>query len=432
MKTITERAVSVLLLAALIIAGMLVFLVRYVGHGRDWAYAYARSDVAVSGTLLDRNGVLLAFFNANTSEYASSRETRMANYHVTGDYWGRTGTGVLFSFAHGMQGYSLLTGTTRSRSGDLKLTVDSELNRIVYEAIGDRNGAAMLVNYRTGELLTMVSTPVVDPQETDPFPPDGAYINRCLAASFTPGSVFKLVTAAAAIETLPRLSERSFTCTGSDTIAGVPITCSGVHGTQSFEEALANSCNVAFAQIAVSVGHRSLLRCVKDYGFLSGHHLDDIATASGSFPTDFVGDPELGWAGVGQSTDLVCPYTMLRFVAAVANRGVLTEPTLLLDGKEPERSVLVTRATADRLGAMMRNNVVSHYGGDDAFPGLRLCAKTGTGERGDGTSNAWFVGFLEDDAHPYAFVVLLERGGGGLAAAAPVARTMLQAAVRKY
>ena len=81
---------------------------------------------------------------------------------------------------------------------------------------------------------------------------------------------------------------------------------------------------------------------------------------------------------------------------------------------------------------MMNYNVVSHYGGEETFPGLRLCAKTGTAERGDGTSNAWFAGFLDDDAHPYAFVVMVEEGGFGISAAAPIANAMLQAAVNKY
>lgn len=84
--------------------------------------------------------------------------------------------------------------------------------------------------------------------------------------------------------------------------------------------------------------------------------------------------------------------------------------------------------TADKLKQMMSYNVVSHYG-SDRFPGLNICAKTGTAELGDGTSHAWFAGFLDDEAHPYAFVVLVERGGGGLTNAGAVANAVLQAAV---
>ena len=88
--------------------------------------------------------------------------------------------------------------------------------------------------------------------------------------------------------------------------------------------------------------------------------------------------------------------------------------------------------TAQRLTEMMNYTVVQHYGGEDSFPGLRLCAKTGTAERGDGSSNAWFAGFLNDPAHPYAFVVMVEQAGFGITDAAPIARAVLTAAVNKY
>ena len=94
-------------------------------------------------------------------------------------------------------------------------------------------------------------------------------------------------------------------------------------------------------------------------------------------------------------------------------------------------SRLVEVSTAEKLKEMMSYNVVSHYGGEERFPGLRLCAKTGTAEVGDGTTHAWFTGFLDDPEHPYAFVVMIERGGGGLTVAGQVAKSVLQWAVSK-
>ena len=432
MKKITTRAASVLLLAMLVIMGMNVYILRYIDQGRSWALTFARLNTESTGTILDRNGELLAYFDANRNEYSSDQTTRIANYHVTGDYWGRSATGVLTAFWSEMQGYSLLTGTTHNENSVLNLTIDAQLNRVAYYAIHDQKAAVMMMNYRTGEVMVMVSTPAVDPADPNEIPADGAYINRCLSASFAPGSVFKLVTAAAAIETLPDMFERSFYCEGEYEVAGVPITCIAPHYTQTFEQALSNSCNVAFAQIAIRVGQDTLVKYVRDFGFLDRQSLNGIRTAAGRFPTEFVGDPELGWAGVGQSTDMVCPYAMLRFVAAIGNDGVLCEPTLLLNGDDPVRSRFVDASTAQRLGEMMHYNVVSHYGGDESFPGLRLCAKTGTAERGDGTNNSWFVGFLDDDAHPYAFVVMVEGGSFGITSAAPIANAFLQAAVKKY
>ena len=426
MKQITNRAVSVLLLAALVIVGTLLYVFRYLDHGQDWAAAYSRENAGASGALIDRNGVVLASYSPHESLYQEDEELRRANYHVTGDYYGRTGTGLLTDY----QDYSLLTGSSRSRNAVLYLNVDSELNRRAWQVLDGRSGAVLVTNYKTGELLCMVSSPTIDPLEAEPNPPEGAYLNRCLAASFVPGSVFKLVTAAAAIEKIPDLSERRFLCEGAVEIAGVEIVCSGYHGEQTFEEALSNSCNVAFSQIAVELGQEAMVKKVRDLGFLDSQRLDGIPTVAGSFPTDFVGDPELGWAGVGQSTDLICPYAMLRYVSAIANDGVLLGPQLVRDGSTGSAERLLRSETAKALQRLMHYNVVNGYG-EYRFPGLALCAKTGTAERGDGSSNAWFVGFLADEEHPYAFVVMIERGGSGLGAAGSAANEILQFAVNR-
>ncbi len=432
MKKITTRALSVLLIAALVVVGLTVYVLRYIDHGRDWALYFSRANSGSTGELIDRNGVSLAAFSASESLFAGDALTRTANYHVTGDYWGRSGTGLLSAYWTDMQGFSLVSGTTQNESSILHLSIDSELNKTAYQALGpDRKGAVLLVNYRTGELLCMVSGPSVDPADADAVPGEGAYINRCLSSAFTPGSVFKLITAAAAIENIPDIDSRSFYCEGKYSIAGVDIVCSGEHYTQTFEQALSNSCNVAFAQIAVMLGQDTMVDYVRRYGLLDGHELDGIPTAAGTYPTEFVGDPELGWSGIGQSTDMVNPFALLRFVSAVGNDGVLVTPHLLLSGEEPERERMLPPETARRLGQMMNYNVVSHYGGEERFPGLALCAKTGTAELGDGTSHAWFAGFLSDEEHPYAFVVLVERGGGGLTVAGELANKLLQAAVSR-
>ncbi len=427
MKKITNRAVSLLLIAALIIVGLVAYTLRYLDRGQDWALAFARQNSGSSGTVLDRGGLLLAAFDPDGTRYAEDPAVRTACYAVTGDFLGRSGTGALSCLWQELYGFSPVTGTTHASENELRLTVDASLCRTAYEALGGRRGAVMLMDYRSGEVLCMVSSPAVDPLD-EGEPPEGAYLNRCLSSCFTPGSIFKLVTAAAAIETVPNMDSRRFWCGGDTEIAGVRIKCSGEHDAQSFEDALANSCNVAFAEITIKVGQDNMLSHARAYGLLDGHTLDGIPSAAGSYPQDFLGDPELAWSGIGQSTDLVNPYAMLRFVAAIANGGVLAEPHLIA-GRSGPYTRLVKEETAEKLGAMMNYNVVSHYDGANNFPGLSLCAKTGTAELGDGSSHAWFVGYLLDERHPYAFVVLVENGGGGLYAAGPVANTLLQAAV---
>lgn len=433
MRKITNRSFSLLLIAALVICGMGFYLLEYVDRGQDWALYFSRVNSGSSGLLLDRNGQMLASFGQSREEFSPDAHVRTANYHVTGDYWGRTGAGVLSRYWSGTQDFSIFTGMTKTEDSVLTLSIDSKLNEYIYDqlmALGeDTKGLMLLSNYKTGEILGLVSVPSTDPLDTEAELKDGTYINRCLSASFTPGSIFKLITAAAALEQIEGINDMEFYCEGEYEIAGVPIICTGSHYTQTFEQALSNSCNVAFAQIAVMLGQDTMVDYVTNYGFLDSHELNGINTAAGSYPTDFVGDPELGWSGIGQSTDMVCPYAMLRFLCAVANGGKLIEPSLILDDTEAESIRYMEASTAGRLKQMMNYNVVDHYNGEENFPGLKLCAKTGTAELGDGTSHAWFVGFLADDEHPFAFVTLVERGGYGLSTSGPIANNVLQWAV---
>ncbi len=418
------------LIAVMILGGTGVYIFRFIVNGPAWAAYFSRANSGAGGEITDRYGEILARCDATSAVFSDDPETRAACYHVTGDYWDRTGTGLLRRVTGGPSSYDYVTGTTSSTPVNLPLNLDAELNRVALRAIGrDRKGAAMVMNYKTGEILCMASAPTVDPLDGQTIVPDGAFINRCLAATFTPGSSFKLVTAAAAIETVPNIESRSFYCEKEYDIAGVTITCSGTHYTQNFRQALANSCNIAFAQIAVKVGQDEMIRHVENYGFLDNLNLDGITTSAGKYPLDFVGDPELAWSGIGQSTDLVSPFAMLRFVAAIANYGTLVTPHLIEQNEPAESQQLMKADTASALRELMLNNVTAHYEPDRNFPGLALGAKTGTAELEGQTSHAWFVGFLDDPDHPYAFVVMIENGGGGLSVAGPVANQILQSAV---
>ena len=121
---------------------------------------------------------------------------------------------------------------------------------------------------------------------------------------------------------------------------------------------------------------------------------------------------------------------MLRYVAAIANGGMLAAPRLILSDEPAEQTRLIEASTAAKLKEMMSYNFQTRYMPELYFPGISyMGAKTGTAELGDGSSHAWFTGFLDDASHPYAFVVVIERGGGGLQAAAPVANRILHAAI---
>ena len=435
MKKVTTRSFAALLLAGLIVLGMGIYLFRLIRDGGKWASFYANDSVyhdgAIDrGTVTDRDGVLLAFSGSEAFGYAESEAVRRACLHVTGDMDGRIGTGALTAFRSTLVGYSLVSGTT-GKGGTVELTVDADLNVTAQEALRGYKGAVLVYNYETGEILCMTSSPTYDPNrgfdETDSWY-DGVYLNRGISASYVPGSVFKLVTLAAAIENIPDLFEQRFTCSGSVEVNGHTITCTGVHGTMTVEEALAHSCNCAFAEIAMQLGGDTIADYAEAYGLTSAHDLNGIETAAGSVESAGSDPVSTAWEGIGQFNDLVVPYSLLRMMGAIANGGAVTEPTILA-GQSNGSARMMKAETARRLSEMMSYNVEYNYGAGN-WPGLEMHAKTGTAEFGDGTSHAWFAGFITNSGAPLAFVVVAERtGGSGYSIAGPIANTVLQKAV---
>lgn len=434
MKRVKSRATAALLIAAMLLAGMAAYVVRFAREGQSWVMFSANENVYENGTLAigtltDRNGVVLACTENGEQSYADDGSLRTACLHAVGDFEGNIGTGAVTVFAEEMVGYDPVTGVA-SGGNTTALSIDAKLNQVAYEALARRRGAVLLMDYETGEILCMVSSPAYDPTvgfDSSDESYEGVYLNRCLSVSYTPGSVFKLVTLAAAMETMDDLYERSFFCAGSKDVNGVAINCTGWHGEQTIEQALAHSCNCTFAEIGLALGPEILADYANKLGFCESHSVSGIETKAGSFEKAATLSADLAWSGIGQYTDLVNPYAMLRYVAAIANGGTVREGTLL-KGKRGAETELLPTDTADKIAEMMSYTVVYGYGADN-FPGLSLCAKSGTAETGDGSSHAWFTGFLDDEEHPYAFCIVIEEAGSGLRNAGAVANTLLQAAV---
>ncbi|PKM74074.1 MAG: penicillin-binding protein [Firmicutes bacterium HGW-Firmicutes-16] len=437
MKKIKNRAYFSMLIALGLVFGLCIFAIRLYANGKDWAMLRANSSVydegvLDTGTIVDRNGVVLAHADAGVFSYADDETVRKSCFHIVGDYTGNVGTGAISVFSSKLAGYDFIDGVASisGKGGKVKLSVDSSLNAIAYKALAGRKGAVLVSNYKTGEILCMVSTPSYDPNN----PPDistpayeGVYMNRCLGATYTPGSVFKLITLSAAIENIPDLYTRTFTCAGGVSLGSDFVKCTGVHGQQTIEQALANSCNSAFSEISQELGADTIFNYADKYGFLKSLSVSGIDTTAGNIEKGEAGTSNLSWMGIGQYNDLISPIAMLRFVSAIANDGVANEPVILKNSHSASTRLMETD-TAQKVQELMAYNVAYAYGQGN-FPNLKICAKTGTAELGDGTSNAWFVGYLDDSEYPLAFTVVVERGGGGLANAGPVANAVLQAAV---
>lgn len=454
MKKIERRAILCLLLTGVLVIGLGIFCYKYIMDGADWAVFTANKQIYNNkgqlsvGTVKDIKGRQLLVNTEKNMKFNEDSDIRRATVHITGDRNGNISTGANRVFADKMSGYNLLTGTY-SQSGqgrNINLTLDSEICVTANKALDGRSGAVGVYNYETGEIICLVSSPNYDPKKPpqDKDAPDGAYINHFFSSVFPPGSIFKLVTAAASIETKSDYATWEYTCTGEDDYGSTDrVTCQEPHGTVDLKQALADSCNCYFGRLSQQLGAGILSEYTNRTGLTASREISGIPTKKGQFQFPENGI-NLAWTGIGQHKDMVNPCSMMIYMGAIATDGKAVLPKLIhnitfqngipssLPQKKRHTSRMIEETTAVILKNMMRNNVEDNYGADN-YPGLKICAKSGTAEVGtDERPNAWFAGFLDDEKHPYAFIVLVEKGGFGSQVAGSIANKVLQEVINKY
>ena len=449
MNRVASRAYIVFVLVLALLAGTVLFGVDYGMHAKDWVmtsgspHVYENNRVD-QGVITDREGTLLLSL-VEERTYSSDPTIRRSTMHWVGDRSGNIGSGILKNYASEIVGFDALSGTYRygDTAGQMKLTLNAQVQAAALQAMGNYKGTVAVVNYKTGEILCSITTPTYDPDNapdiaSDPSGDyDGVYMNRFLRSAYTPGSVFKIVTLAAALECMPELLEERFTCTGALEFGPDKVTCERVHGDQSLKDAFCNSCNCVFGQLAIRLGKDRMTKYVRQFGLLDSVSFDGLTTVSGQYNVTGAADQELAWSGVGQYTDLINPCVFLRFVGAIGNGGVSVDPYVVQDitvGKkktyeaEPayERR-LMSAETAGILREFMNNNVQNKYGAGN-FPGMTVCAKSGTAEVGaNKRPNAMFTGFVDDSELPLAFIACIEDGGYGAQICIPILSRVLTA-----
>ncbi len=453
MKKTRTRSIMVLIMTLAFFSGIIYFIVNLTVHSAEWASMPQNGHISNSGGLekagkiYDSNGVILAQSIDGKRVYNDDEKIRKACLHIVGDDTINISTAVQTVYRSQLSGYNFIFGLglpSRFTSGrDITLTVDSNVQKAAYEALGENKGAVVVYNYKTGEVICMVSTPTYDPEN----PPsdidtndiyEGAYINRTISSSYPPGSTFKLVTAAAALENMDNVEERRYYCTGSDIIGGEEVICFSASGDVDFKNALAQSCNCYFAQLSLELGKDKMTGQAEKMGFNSLISFDGIETVKSTYNVSDADENDLAWSGVGQYTTLETPMNMAVISAAIANGGTPTEPYIIkknsgLFGISSNKSApsfgsMMSKSTADKLYEMMDYTVETNYG-KSTFPNVDVCAKTGTAEIGNGRmAHAWITGFTKNEDCPLAFSVIVENGNSGYLVAAPVAAKTLEAA----
>ena len=450
-------------LVALALSLMLVTLIVYGAYslglsGNRWfsssintSLRKVRADV-IPGRIYDRNGIQLAGSNtAGDRLYHQDELTRRGLVHALGMKDGTVKNGVEVFLSYLLYAYdasylSRLTAafTGQMRQGyDLRLSLSSGLSRLVAEQFpAGKAGAVVVMNYRTGELLTLASFPNFDPLRAqgvlgDPKKP---YINNATQWRSAPGSTFKVITMAAALQHIPDVRNRTFTCEGELPVGDIVITdaLNAHHGQISLERALSISCNITFAQLALELTDEQLRQTARAFG-LDDHVLfSDLVVEDSSYPTSNRTPKELAWTGPGQSALHITPLQMCMAAAAIANDGVMMEPKLLLqavDSRKVGKSQMVptvyrtplNRSEAKIIAQAMRQAVAGGTATRARVAGLQVAGKTGSAQVDrQELTNAWFIGFLDEPTLPYALCVVVMDAGEGSRHAAPLAGKIFQ------
>ena len=360
-----------------------------------------------------------------------------------------------------------LAGEER-KGDDIVLTLDSAVQKAARDALGDRTGAVVALEPATGKVLALYANPTYDPAKLADFDREAAVAywersesdrrNRALRELYPPGSTFKLVTAAAALEdgvapgdTFPD----DPTYTPPQTSRGIPNFGGGLcNGGAPLDlvKAMAVSCNTVFARLGNQLGPSKLVEQAEAFG-LNQEWDFQLRFAPSQIPAE-LDPPATAQSAIGQRDVRVTPLQMAMIAGAIGNGGVVAQP-YLIDRVEAfsggtvrtfETDILefpgtrggraVSEQTARDLTDMMVGVVEQGSGGRAAIPGVRVAGKTGTAQVGEGRNpTVWFTGFAPADDPQVAVAVVIPDGGGvgseatGGALAAPVARAVLEAAL---
>ncbi|WP_422485277.1 peptidoglycan D,D-transpeptidase FtsI family protein [Gudongella sp. DL1XJH-153] len=459
-----ERKRIITILAAICLG--FVLLIGYLSYFqmfeaqavRDNSYnkrLWINEDNILRGSITDRNGEILVYSESHEGDVQRIYKYDNLYSHVIGyslrDY-GKSGlerkyNSYLVNANENTAINELINLINPSGIGNnLNLTIHHGLQKRTRELIGDKKGSVITLNPKTGEILSMVSTPdfginsLSENWTSISENTESPMLNRGTQGLYTPGSVFKIVTATGVIQN--GVPEAVYQCTGSTVIDGYTIRDfdeSG-HGSLNLEQAFSVSCNTYFAEQAVALGHNQLRNISEDFFFNRSIEFE-LETNKSVFPAESIGLTDLGASGIGQGRVLATPLNMLMITAAVANDGYMPMPYIVEAVRSPQGQTIMSHVSeskkvlqigeAQALQRMMREVVRIGTGANAAISGVEVAGKTGTAENSSGRNHAWFVGFAPLEDPEVAVVVLLEEeGSSGGRAAAPIARELMDFALK--
>ena len=414
---------------------------RWFSHAGNVRLNALKKEVT-EGDILDRNGILLAHTNENgVRVFRESAADRSSLVHILGDRQrqiANTVESLQAGYLYGYQSslpdavYRLIRKTGRC-GNNVSLTIDADLCTeaafMRHEKTGGRSGAAVVMNYRTGEILAMISLPSFDPDNVSEEiigALDQPYWNRALQAQVPPGSTFKMVTAAAMLSRGSAGAADPFVCSGSLEVSDTFTVhdFSGVsHGTLMLSQAFTRSCNVFFASQALKLGSDAMQAAAEDFGFNRNFLFRDLVVSNSAYPRGAQSPAALAASGYGQSAITLSPMHLCLMTGAVANDGIMMEPRVVRSVRSASGAGVLSWSAASlmtvcepsvarQLQLLMKDAVQGGgSGAAAAVTTLDIRGKTGTSESTDHGSKVnygWFTGYNAQTDLPVAVTVLVE------------------------
>lgn len=421
-----------------------------VANSRNPRLIMAESRQARGG-IYDKNGKPLVISVWQNNAYKRQFQAPLSVVQTIGYMHTRFGkSGLERSYDTQLRGTTSLNANPfrpmyKSSEGiDITTTIDSDLQLAAEKAMNGQRGAVVVIDAQTGALLASVSVPYFDPASmNDELVNDDkgqALFNRALQGRYAPGSAWKPVVMAAALETRAIAPGDVFVDNGSITVGKHEVhNYEGeVLGTLSLKNALVHSSNVAFVQIGMKTSGEAIHNLVHRLGILDEPDLHTPATAS-HLPSlaEYRNEAVRAQTGFGQGGLWVTPLHMAIVAASIGNGGYAVKPYLIqkVGDKQVAPPLVHTRVmpewVAKNVSTAMRAVVTSGTGRRAAVTGITVAGKTGTADNPGGKAHAWFIAFAPADKPRIALAVVLENSGGtGGAKAAPIAAQVIKAALK--
>lgn len=413
---------------------------------------WVNEENVLRGSIMDRNGKLLVY--SEKKDKINKRYYKYGNLysHIIGYSYREYGKSALeLSYNNTLLNISENVAINEIKNliapssvgNNLKLTIDHNVQEKSRSLLKGKKGSIITMNPTNGEIYSMVSLPdfdtsnLQDEWKSISEDSNSPLLNRATQGLYIPGSVFKIITTASALETLDL--DMNHICNGSTEIDGYTFKDynSNAHGNISIEEAFSKSCNTYYTEKAQIIGKEKLGN-ISDRFMINNNIPFDLPTKKSVFPyKENLGKTDISAAAIGQGKVLVTPLNMVLIASTIANNGEMVRPIIVKEVLNKDDKIIRTNKT-DIISKAVSNNISNEIkdmmvevvktgtGKNANIKNVQVAGKTGTAENPSGKDHAWFVGFAPAEDPKIAVVVILEEEGvSGGTSAAPIARDIL-------